>query len=279
MYISIDLGGSNTRVASTKDLKEILEIIKVQTEQNIDLERSIINSSIEKLVGDQEIKGVCLGVPGFVNKKERKFEKIVNVPSFSGFSFDEIIGNIVAPERILAENDASLAGLGESVLGAGKNFDVVAYLTLSTGVGGVRIAEKKIDPHQKFSEPGHMIIEENGRKCEFCGQNGCLCAYTSGTAFKEIYGMNPSECEDLKIWSEYAKKLSLGVINLIAEWAPDVVVLGGSISNKFEEFFKEPLMAELSKQDFFKIPPIVKSELGDNSGIYGGFVMLKQAGL
>jgi len=201
------------------------------------------------------------------------------VPAFSGFSFSEIVGDVVAPEKVLAENDASLGGLGEAVLGAGKNYEVVAYLTLSTGVGGVRIAGKEIDPHQNFSEPGHMIIEEGGRKCEFCGQNGCLCAYTSGTAFENIYGMSSSVCEDPGIWTEYAKKLSLGVINIMAEWAPDVIVLGGSISNKFEQFIKEPLLAELAKQNFFEIPPIVKSELGDNSGIYGGFVLLSQAGL
>ena len=55
MYISIDLGGTNTRIASSKDLDEILDVIKVKTEQDIELERNIIDSSIKELCGGEEI--------------------------------------------------------------------------------------------------------------------------------------------------------------------------------------------------------------------------------
>lgn len=279
MYISIDLGGTYTRIAASKDLATISDHIKVETKQDLELERDIITSSIEKLYSGEEIKGICIGVPGLIDKKEGVFEKIPNVPALDGLKFEEFVGDIVPSEKLLIENDASLAGLGEAVCGAGKDYDVVAYLTLSTGVGGARIAGKKIDPFQKHSEPGHMVIEEDGLLCEHCRQHGCLSAYTDGKSFERIHGISPSLCEDQDIWDSYADKLSLGLINIIADWGPEIVVLGGSISNKFEPFFKKPLMEELKKQDFFEIPPIVKSELGDNSGIYGGFEVLKQAGL
>jgi len=276
MYISIDLGGTNTRVASSSDLENILGEEKVKTEQNIALERRIIVSAIEKLRLGEEIKGICIGVPGFVNKKDKKFEKIVNIPSLSGLSCEDLFGDTVNHDLVLAENDATLAGLGEAVLGAGQGYEVVAYLTLSTGVGGVRIAGKKIDPTQSYSEPGHMRIQENGLVCPHCHQKGCISAYISGAAFEDVYKVRPSQCEDKDVWAEYAKKLTLGVINILAMWAPDVIVLGGSITNKFEEYFKEPLFDNLSKQNFFTIPPILKSKLGDNSGLYGGLILLKQ---
>lgn len=279
MYISIDLGGTYTRIASSEDLIQISNQIKVNTEQDIKLERGIIADSIKELCGEKDIKGICIGVPGIIDKGERIFEKIPNVPAFDGLTFGEFIGDIVPREKLLVENDASLAGVGEAIRGAGKDYNVVAYLTLSTGVGGARIAGKKIDPYQKHSEPGHMVIEEDGLVCEHCHQHGCLSAYTDGKSFEKIHGMSPSLCEDQDIWNEYANKLSLGLINIIADWGPEIIVLGGSISNKFEPFFKKPLIEELEKQDFFEIPPIVKSELGDNSGIYGGFEVLKQAGL
>ncbi|MFC1755847.1 ROK family protein [Patescibacteria group bacterium] len=278
MYISIDLGGTNTRIASSKDLIEILDVIKVKTEQDVELERNIIDSSIKKLCDGEEIEGLCIGVPGLIDKEKKIFEKIPNIPAFDNISFEDFIGNISSLDSTIIENDASLAGLGEAVRGAGKNYNVVAYLTLSTGVGGVRISGKKLDPYQGHSEPGHMVIEEGGKVCEHCHQAGCLSAYTSGKSFEKNYGTSSSECTDQDIWNEYANKLSLGLINIMADWGPEVIVLGGSISNKFEEYFKKPLLEELKKQDFFEIPPIVKSELDDNSGIYGGFEALKQAG-
>ena len=276
MYISIDLGGTNTRIAASRDLKNILKQEKVPTEQNVALERKVITSAIEKVAEGEVIKGICIGVPGFVDKKNLKFNRIVNIPSLSGFSYEDLFGEIVAPELTIAENDATLAGLGEAVRGAGQNYEVVAYLTLSTGVGGVRIAGKKIDPYQRHSEPGHMIINEDGKPFKLCGQKGCLSCYVSGAAFKEVYGVSPFRCEDKEVWTDYAKKLSLGIVNVIAMWGPDVLVLGGSISNKFEGYFKEPLLDELSKQEIFAIPPIVKSALGDDSGLYGGFILLNQ---
>jgi len=279
MYISIDLGGTNTRIASSRDLKNIIDLIKVATKKEAVSEKNLIKESIIKLVGDDDIDGLCLGVPGFVNKEQKKFGKIVNIPYLSNLTYQEVVSDLLSDQKIIAENDATLAGLGETVMGAGKEFEVVAYLTLSTGVGGVRIAGKKIDPYQKHAEPGHMIIEEDGRECELCGQKGCLSAYTSGTSFVNLYGVSPSECEDAKVWAQYAEKLSLGLINIIADWSPDVIVLGGSISNKFEQFFREPLLEELSKQEFFTVPPIVKSALGDNSGIYGGFILIEQVGI
>jgi len=276
MYVSIDLGGTNTRIASSKDLGNILNVEKVKTEQNIALEKKIIITAIEKLCLEEVIDGICVGVPGFVNKKAKKFEKIVNIPSFSELSYEDLFGDVVNPDLVIAENDATLAGLGEAVLGAGQDYEVVAYLTLSTGVGGVRIAGKKIDPTQNFSEPGHMRIQEDGLLCPHCHQKGCISAYISGASFEDVYKVRPSQCEDRGVWEEYAKKLTLLIINVISMWGPNVIVLGGSISNKYEEYFKDSLFDNLSKQNFFTIPPILKSKLDDNSGLYGGLVLLNQ---
>jgi len=276
MYISVDLGGTNTRVASSKDLKNIISVERVHTEQNVALEKKVILDAIGKLSAGEKIERTCIGIPGMVNKKNRKFNKIPNVPSLTGLSYEELFNSQIDPGVLMVENDAALAGLGEAVLGAGKNYDVVAYLTLGTGVGGVRISGKMLDAHQNYSEPGHMIIQAEGHLFKPCGQHGCLESYISGSAFRQIYGISPSECVDQNIWDEYAQKLALGIINVLAMWGPDVVILGGSISNKFEEYFKDPLMDKLSHHELFTIPPVVKSALGDDSGIYGGLVLMSQ---
>ncbi len=276
MYISIDIGGTNTRIASSRDLRDIFQEVKFSSSHDLKEQKKLIISGIDEVRTNEEVKGICVGVPGFVDTKNRRLNYIVNIPSLSNLSYAQLLDDKYPSDIILVENDAALAGLGEAVLGAGKDDEVVVFLTISTGVGGVRIAGKKIDPFQRHNEPGHMIIVEEGRYFETCRQNGCLAAYVSGTAFYDIYQVSPAECKDNGIWHDYAKKLSLGIINVISMWAPEVIVLGGSISNKFEEYFREPLFDELNKQNFFTLPKIVNAVLGDNSGIYGGFVLLSQ---
>jgi predicted NBD/HSP70 family sugar kinase len=143
-------------------------------------------------------------------------------------------------------------------------------------VGGTRIAGKQIDPYQRHSEPGHVIIQEDGRHFDLCGQDGCVSAYISGTAFPQVYGVSPEDCEDPGIWEDYANKLALVINNVVAMWGPDVIVLGGSMSKKFEDFFREPLLHVVSEHPLFEIPPVVLNELGDKSGIFGGFSYLSQ---
>lgn len=276
MYLSIDIGGTSSRIASSKDLKNIDQEVKFRTSQDLSEQKKKIASGVTEVLEGKAIDAVCLGVPGLVDKKNHKLGKIVNAPALSNIPFSYFFDHHVDEKKIWAENDASLAGLGEAVVGAGRDYDVVAYLTLSTGVGGVRIAGKKIDPFQRHNEPGHMIIVENGRHFDFCGQNGCLSAYVSGTAFKEIYGLLPEDCNDSSIWEDYAQKLSLGITNVIALWAPDVIILGGSITNKFEDGFKSPLLKNLSEKNLFETPPIVVSQLRDMSGLFGGLVFLSQ---
>ncbi len=276
MYISVDLGGTKTRVASSRDLDHIVEENIFKTDQNLECEQKDIVKSVYDVLNGEEISGICVGVPGLVDKKTRKLKQIVNVHEFSNIPFTEIFDNEFDDSLIIVENDATLGALGEAVHGAGKNYDVVAYLTLSTGVGGARIAGKKIDQYERFSEPGHMLIKEDSRVFAPCHQVGCLSSFVSGTGFRELYAMSPADCTDIKVWTDYAKNLSLGILNVISLWGPDVVVLGGSLSNAYEQYFKAPLLEELSKQDFFEIPPIVKSDMGENAGVIGGFVLLSQ---
>jgi glucokinase len=276
MFLSIDIGGTSSRIASSRDLKNIVKEVKFDTSQELPEQKKLVSSGIKEVLDGETLEAACLGVPGLVDKKNRRLGKIVNVPALSGLPFSYFFDDHLKPENIWAENDASLAGLGEAVMGAGKDYEVVAYLTLSTGVGGVRIAGKKIDPFQNHSEPGHMIIVENGRHFKYCGQDGCLSAYVSGTAFKEIYGLSAADCRDAKVWEDYAEKLSLGLNNVIALWAPDVIVLGGSMTKEFDPGFKDPLMKNLSQNKLFTAPPIVVSQLGDSSGLFGGLVFLSQ---
>lgn len=273
MYLVIDLGGTNTRVASSKNLKTIYKEEKFSSQNTVEKQRVLVSQAISK-VSDGVLCCICLGVPGTIDRKAKKFIKLPNYPPLDGHSFEDLFDEKSKISNLVVENDATLAGLGEAVFGAGKEYEVVSYITISTGVGGSRIANKKIDPTKESSEPGHMVIDLDGRR-DHAGILGGLEAYVSGTAFEEIYKVEPGECSDQKVWDEYALYLSAGLLNILAMWNPDVIVIGGGMSNKFDKF-SEPLLKNLNEQSFFEIPPIVTAQLGDDSGLFGGFARLTQ---
>ena len=274
MYISIDLGGTNTRVASSRDLKTIFKVDKFSTQDNLSEQRARITQAVDN-VTDEPITSICVGVPGIINKKEKKFGHIVNTPYLNDLEFHELFEEELKTSNFIAENDAALAGLGEAVFGAGRNFETVVYMTISTGVGGVRISQKKLDLTQKFSEPGHHIIDVGGAIDTKVHLHGTLEAYVSGQAFERNYGVSPKEQVQQIVWDDYGQKLALGMINICAFWAPDVVVIGGGLSNKFDLFIKS-LEDNFKMQDFFEMPVFKVVELGDDAGLYGGFALINQ---
>jgi glucokinase len=160
--------------------------------------------------------------------------------------------------------------LGEATYGAGKNFNIVAYLTVSTGVGGARIVNQKLDEKSIGFEPGKQIIDVKESKT--------LENLISGRGLEERFNMKAKDISNPVIWQELANFLGVGLNNIIVEWSPEVVVLGGSMIlgnpsislEKAEEKLKEIFST------FSKTPPVKKAELGDFGGLWGALALLKQ---
>jgi predicted NBD/HSP70 family sugar kinase len=169
----------------------------------------------------------------------------------------------------LVENDAAIVGLGEATWGAGRGFEIVAYITVSTGVGGAKIVGGKIDEHAVGFEPGKQIIDVNSGKT--------LEDMISGKALQIKTGKLPKEITDQGVWDAHAWLLAIGLNNIIVEWSPDCVVLGGSMItgnpaiplDKVEENLKDILKI------YPKLPIIKKGELGDFGGLYGALAFIK----
>ncbi|OGC47137.1 hypothetical protein A2886_00625 [candidate division WWE3 bacterium RIFCSPHIGHO2_01_FULL_42_13] len=274
MYISIDLGGTNTRVASSKDLKEIYKIERFLTIPDIEGLRKSVHQAISKVIDGEEVEYVCIGVPGAIDRYERKVLRIPRIPGVKDMPFEEFFG-VEKGANLIVENDAALAGLGEAIRGQGKNYRAVAYLTLSTGLGGTLILDKKILNTPRNLEPGRQVILEGGRR--FPNREvpkGHFEAYASGSALREFYGVDPETCEDQKVWDEFGRHVASGIINLQALWSPQIVILGGGVSNQFEKF-KDAMFKEI-EENIVEIPKVVKSDLGDINGVLGGFDLINE---
>lgn len=272
MITCLDIGGNNTRIGFSKDKKTFTRIIKFSTKNTFEEQVKSIAKQINKIAKD--INTIVIAQAGLLDSKKGILISWGQRNSWKNKNIFTELFKYFPDTNLYLENDANIAALGEAVLGAGKNFSTVGYVTLSSGVGGGLVVNKQIQPYAFAIEPGHQIVNTQETKVWNCGQKGCFEAYASGTAFEQIFGISPKECTDQVIWGKYAKLLAPGVANLVAVWSPEIMVLGGGVSNKFDLFIK-PLKEELiNLLPMYKIPQISKSKLVE-PGLYGGLVYYK----
>lgn len=261
--ILFDIGATKTRIAFTEN-EEIFEEPKVfETPQNYEEGLKKFTEISKELSKGREIKkivgGMSRSIPGWTVEKFR--EDLVK-------NFGVILS---------VENDAAIVGLGEANWGAGRGFNIVAYITVSTGVGGARIVGGKIDDRAIGFEPGKQIIDADTGPDASVEASKTLEDMISGKALEKKTGKHPKDITDPAVWEEHAKMLAIGVNNIIVEWSPDCIVLGGSMItgnpsiplDKTENYLREILKI------FPQIPPIKKAELGDFGGLYGALAYLK----
>ncbi len=238
----------------------------------------------QKIPMDQCV-GVGIGVPGTVDRKQG----IVRYSNNIGWEDVDVVKEMEAhlPIPIYIANDADCAALGETIAGAGRDYQDVIMLTLGTGVGGGIILDGSIYEGKGIggSELGHMVIVENGEQCT-CGRKGCLEAYVSATALirdarksigkeltpEEIFSM-AREDEVLKeIVDSYIRRLGVGIVNIVNIFRPQLVLLGGRIAAQGEVLTK-PLSESMMQSCFGKnrseIPELRVASLGNEAGIVG----------
>jgi glucokinase len=269
MYLLFDIGGTNTRITFSKNGKDIGEPVIFQTPQ--DFEEAMISfaSAVKNITNYDGFKYVCGGVPGVFDKDTGTLLSAPNLTDWVDKPIKKRLEEIFGVP-VFIENDAALVALGESVYGAGKNFSIVEYITVSTGVGGARIVDQKIDEKSIGFEPGHEIIV-------FGSDVITLEEIVSGSALEKKFGKKPKEINDPLVWEELAEKLAFGLHNTIVLWSPDVLVLGGSmiigdpaISIDRVKFHLDKLLTV-----FPKSPIIKKAELGAFGGLWGALEFAK----
>lgn len=276
MYLLFDIGGTNTRIAVSKDGTAIGEAKIIPTQEDFEKGVEALSVAASALSGGERFSAAAVGIAGPLNPEKTGLFRAPNLPDWAGKDLKKELEKILMCP-VFIENDTAMAGLGEARDGAGKGYGVVAYMTVSTGVGGVRIVDGKIDRNALGFEPGHQIIEIGGSFCRSCETSGHLEAYVSGRSLEARYDKKPKEIIDEGIWDETAHFLAVGLNNTIVHWSPDIVVLGGSMMKEVGIPI-DRVVAYLEKilKIFPKIPPIVKASLGDIGGIHGALVYIEQ---
>jgi len=188
-----------------------------------------------------------------------------NLPGWAGTPVQAEIERRLGT-RVILENDANVAALGEKWLGAARDVDDMVMLTLGTGVGGGIVLEGRIwhGMTGMAGEFGHMTVEPEGPLCG-CGNRGCVEQYASATAVvrmakeaiatgrapglakaassdpefnaKAIYNLAiQGDAEAKKIFGRVGRALGICIANLVNAFNLNMYVVGGGVSSAWEAF-------------------------------------------
>ncbi len=278
MLLLFDIGATKTRLAVSEDGENFGVPKILQTPKDFDTGVELIKTEVFNLCEGREIKMAAGGVKGALDKEKSRLLSAPILTDWINKPLKENLSKILGAPVFL-QNDSAMVGLGEAVYGVGAGYKIVAYITISTGVGGARIVSGKIDENSFGFEPGHQIINFGGPDCSYCHSPGHLEEYISGAAFERRYGKKPYEITDAGIWDETAKLLAYGLNNTIVHWSPDIVVLGGSMMKEIGIPVERVCFHLKNILKFFpELPVIEKAGLKDNGGLYGALAFLKQHG-
>ena len=153
-YVLFDIGGTKSRMAVTDDLKTFIRTETFTTPNDPTKFVTKIAEFSSLSMKDGPLEGIVGGIRGVLNEVKTGLEHDAILSSWIDFNICEELEKILKAPVIL-ENDTALAGLGETLFGAGQGVDLVAYHTISTGVGGVKITNGHIDITSAGFEPGH----------------------------------------------------------------------------------------------------------------------------
>ena len=230
-----------------------------------------IKTIASELSNGQKLEKIAGGIAGPLDQDKTQLVKSPHIGGWVNKPFKAELEKLFAAPVYL-ENDANLGGLGEAIAGAGIGYNIVAYLTISTGVGGVRVVNGKIDENAFGFEPGHQIIIPEGNLCQ-CGGKGHLEAYVGGLYLEQTAGQKTEKIQDPQVWDQVARYLGLGLTNTIVHWSPDVIILGGSVTESIPLQSVNNYLREYATI-YPNIPTVYKGILRQKAGLLGALALL-----
>jgi glucokinase len=269
LYIGVDIGGTSI-VAARFSESELLERAEVPTgaERPAPEIMESLYEAIEKVITD-EVVGIGIGMPGFMNVETGEILQINNIPSFNGFAIKPRVEKRFNLPTF-QNNDANCFALGETYYGAGKKYNNLVGVTLGTGLGGGIILGRKIHTGLMGGAGELGCVPFHG------GISEDIC---SAALFKNKYKSTGTELykkakagdqESLAVFDELARNIGELLRIVMYVLSPEAFVIGGSVANSWD-LLEKPLREEVDK---FLVPMIssnvdlVPAQL-DNAGLYG----------
>jgi fructokinase len=286
--IGIDLGGTKIEiVVLAADGSERLRY-RIDTPQGYQASLGAIARLVEDTEAQLGITAtVGIGIPGVISPVNG-LVKNANSIALNGNPFDRDISALLRRE-VRVENDANCFALSEAADGAGMGHGLVFGVILGTGCGGGVVLDGKVvhGRNRLTGEWGHnplprpRLDELPGPHC-WCGHWGCLETWISGPALaRDCDGAGAQDAStlptraaagDVKAQAaldRHADRLARGLANVINLLDPDVIVLGGGLSNMDHLYTVLPGLLRRHVFSDFVRTPILRNRHGDSSGVRG----------
>ncbi len=306
-YIGIDIGGMTIKGGIVDENGVVLAKKTIITEPSKEdsaivediatlIEGIIVDNGLDK----KDIGGVGIGCPGSIYDEKGIVRYCCNI-NFRNTPMVKMLKALTKIDNIKVSNDANCAALGETMFGAGNGAKNSVLITLGTGVGtGIVVNGKLLTGNQSAgAEGGHIQINMGGPTCG-CGKKGHYEAYASATALMnqtlqacskhpeselakavERDGISGKVAFDLaksgdkvalSVVKRYIKYISMGLIVYANIFFPEVIIIGGGISNQGDYLIK-PLQRYVSRNVYGaqynpKIK-VVAATLKNDAGIIG----------
>lgn len=293
MRFGMDFGGTNIKTGIFDEYGKPIKFIEKKLDDfsgTGDLLENLITHS-KDLIGNYKIISGGLAIKGLINTETGIIENDIGAGQLlAGINLKKAFSEgLHFP--FLVENDARAYAWGEYKFGSGRGSKAMVCMTLGTGYGCSLIADEK--PYCGSDSlggllGGHISIDRNGPECS-CGNKGCLELYCSATALikkinqkhpfidssdtliKFFKGVASGKPELMKTFNEFIDDLSIGIVNSIHAYGPDVVVLGGGVMNSAQIIL--PPLIELVNKRAWTVPKnkvqIKESLLGNSAAAIG----------
>jgi glucokinase len=295
--IAIDLGGTQIRAALVDLNGKVHNRIAIPTPADTDGDTVVQHLAdaaldVSKTTDRSNIIGVGLSSPGPLDTTTGITHGLPTIKGFDDFPLKQKFQDKL-PHKLFVENDGIAAAIGEWQFGAGIGFRSVVYITVSTGIGGGVIVDNTVLRGRKgmAGHVGHLAIYPDGLRCS-CGNAGCWEAYAAGPAFaaraskalgktikpKEVFELAAAGHKAAQAQvDEQARLLGIGITSLLHLYSPEVVVIGGGLSNAFDQFIPGiQKYVESNAMLPFRDVPIRKAALSGNSGLIGAAALVFQ---
>jgi glucokinase len=307
--LAIDLGGTELRAAVVDRSGQLIAFAAMPTDAGggpnaVVAQIVSLVDQVRAEAGPCSILGLGIGSAGPLDPLTGT---VIAPPTLHGWR-DVPLASVLRERLampVLLENDANAAALGEWRFGAGRGTQSMAFVTVSTGIGGGIIADGKLLHGRRglASEIGHMTITADSNEICACGARGCWEAMASGTALsrdatrltasgeaillREMAGSGPvtghhvaeaarqGDKAALSLLANEARWLGIGLVNLLHLYSPERLIIGGGVGSLLE-LMREDIerVIEERAMSAYRDVPVIAAELGRNAGLIGAASMI-----
>lgn len=292
---AVDIGGSKIALGLVTEEGRLLAESRFATDPAMPYSKLLerIRQGLAAFSQEAPVSGIGIGCTGRMDA-EGVFEANSFLPNLEGRNLTADLG-LAFGISAAVENDADAAALGEFRWGSGRGSRSMIFVTVSTGIGGGVILGGQLLRGMDGCHPeiGHHVIDPDGPAC-FCGAAGCWESLASGTALgrygKQTHGKNFTDARRicdlaeqgdliaLELTRREGYYLGIGLANLITLFAPERIVLGGGLMNRwnlFEEGTRTVIQTQCGLVPWQKVE-LVQASLGSQTGLLGAAAVWAQ---